>query len=84
MTGIEALGMVMLANLKFHAHEALGLLVLWIAQFLVPHWRGEISILTAMWLAVEITSGAWRPGRLRAFAVFPGLWHLSSRKRAKR
>ena len=77
-----SLGMVLLANLRFQAHEAVGLLALWFAQFLVPHWREEVSIILAVWLAVEIASALWRPGRLRAFAIFPTLWHLAARRRA--
>ena len=76
------LGMVILANLNFQAYEAIGLLALWFVQFLVPHWREEVAIVYAVWLAVEIASALWRPGRLRAFTIFPTLWHLAARKRA--
>jgi cation:H+ antiporter len=78
-----SLGIVLLANLRFHAYEALGLLALWFAQFMVPHWREEVSIILAVWLAIEVTSTLWRPGRLRAFTVFPKLWHMAAKKRAK-
>jgi cation:H+ antiporter len=76
------LGMILLANLNFQAHEALGLFALFFVQFLVPHWREEVAIIYGVWLAVEIASALWRPGRLRAFTIFPTLWHLSARKRA--
>ena len=69
-----ALGVVLLANFEFRAHEALGLFVLWVVQFAIPTWREEISVVYALWLLVELGSAAWRPGRLRAFAVFPRLW----------
>ncbi len=75
------LGTVLLANFTFHAYEALGLFALWFAQFCVPQWREEISILYAVWLAIEIASAVWRPGRLRAFRVFPGLWSTARRRR---
>jgi cation:H+ antiporter len=78
------LGMVILANLNFHAYEALGLFALWFVQFCVPHWREEVSIVYAAWLAIEIASALWRPGRFKAFVVFPGLWHLAARKKAAR
>ncbi|MBI1797040.1 MAG: hypothetical protein HY076_07090 [Candidatus Eisenbacteria bacterium] len=68
------LGMILLANLDFAAHEALGLLVLFLIQFFVPHWRAPISVVYAVWLGIEVISAVWRPGRLRAFAVFPRLW----------
>ena len=80
----DSLGMILLANLNFQAYEALGLLALWLVQFLVPDWREEVSIVYALWLAVEIASALWRPGRLRAFLVFPTLWHLAARRRAAR
>jgi cation:H+ antiporter len=70
----SALGVVLLSNFTFRHYEALGLFLLWFVQFLVPHWREEISILYAVWLVIEVGSAAWRPGRLRAFAVFPTLW----------
>jgi cation:H+ antiporter len=76
----SALGVVILSNLDFHAYEALGLFVLWFAQFLVPGWREEISIVYAVWLVVEISSAAWRPGRLRAFRLLPSLWNMGASK----
>jgi cation:H+ antiporter len=68
------LGMILLANLNFQAYEALGLFVLFIVQFFVPHWREEVSIVYGVWLAIEIGSALWRPGRLRAFTVIVRLW----------
>ncbi len=78
------LGMILLANLNFQAFEALGLFALFFAQFLVPHWREEISVIYGVWLAVEIASALWRPGRLRAFTVFPRLWHMAALKKASK
>ncbi|MBI5711060.1 MAG: hypothetical protein HZC42_12285 [Candidatus Eisenbacteria bacterium] len=75
------LGMVILANFTLEAYEALGLFVLWFAQFLVPHWREEICWVYGAWLAFELVSTAWRPGRLRAFRVFPTLWTIAERRR---
>jgi hypothetical protein len=76
-----ALGMILIANLNFKAYEALGLFALFFVQFLVPHWREEVSIVYGIWLAIEIGSALWRPGRLRAFTVFPRLWNLGARRR---
>ncbi|MBK7369049.1 MAG: hypothetical protein IPJ04_14415 [Candidatus Eisenbacteria bacterium] len=78
----SALGVVLLANFRFHAHEALGLFGLWLAQFLVPHWREEICWLYGAWLAFELLSTLWRPGRLQAFAVLPQLWREGSKRGA--
>jgi cation:H+ antiporter len=74
-----ALGVVLLANFDFRAHEALGLFALWALQFAIPTWREEISIAYAVWLVVEIGSVSWRPGRLRAFAALPELWRRGGR-----
>ena len=77
----SALGVVLLANFNFQAYEALGLFALWLAQFLVPHWREEISVVYAVWLAYEILSSLWRPGRMEAFRVLPMLWREGSKRR---
>ena len=69
-----ALGVVLLANFNFQAYEALGLLLFWCVQFVAPDSRGVMCWAYAGWLAFELVSAAWRPGRLRAFAVFPRLW----------
>jgi hypothetical protein len=69
-----ALGVVLLANFEFQAYEALGLLLCWGVQFAVPDSRGVMCWTYGGWLAFELLSGFWRPGRLRAFAVFPRLW----------
>ncbi len=69
-----ALGVVLLSNFTFQAYEALGLLVLWVAQFLLPDLREEMCWVYGSWLVLELVSGFWRAGRLRAFAVFPTLW----------
>jgi cation:H+ antiporter len=73
------LGVVLLSNFNFQAHEALGLFGLWLAQFLKPDIREEICIVYGVWLVVELSSAAWRPRRLEAFAVF---WRLVRRSGA--
>lgn len=69
-----ALGVVLLSNFNFQAYEAVGLLVLWVAQFFFPNLREEMCWIYGLWLVLEIASAFWRSGRLRAFAVFPTLW----------
>ncbi len=76
-----ALGVVILCNFNFQAYEALGLFTLWFAQFLVPNARVPICWVYTAWLVLELISAAWRPGRLRAFAVFPTLWHAGAHRR---
>jgi cation:H+ antiporter len=72
-----ALGVVLLSNLNFEAYEALGLFALWLAQFARPQWREAICWVYGAWLAFELLSALWRPGRLRAFPVFARLWRES-------
>lgn len=69
-----ALGVVLLSNFNFQAYEALGLLLFWGVQFVVPGSRGIMCWAYGAWLAFELLSALWRPGRLRAFKVFPKLW----------
>ena len=69
-----ALGTVLLANFNFHAYEALGLLLFWSVQFVVPSSRGVMCWAYAGWLALELVSTCWRRDRLAAFAAFPALW----------
>jgi cation:H+ antiporter len=75
------LGMVLLANLRFQAYEAVGLFVLWFAQFVRPDWREEACVFYAVWLALELASATWRAERLRAFVIFPKLWNSPRRPR---
>jgi len=78
----SALGMVLLANLRLDAYEALGLLVLWLVQAVWPGSRGGVSVVYAAWLALELGSTPWRRGRLRAWWVFPTLWNRGRRTAA--
>ena len=69
-----ALGTALLANLRFEAYEALGLLLLWLVQFLAPETRGWACAGYAAWLAAELAGAAWRREPPRAFVVLPRLW----------
>ncbi len=68
-----ALGVLLLANLRFQAYEALGLLALWAVQFGWPDTREAMCGVYGAWIAVELLSALWRRDRLRAFIVFPRL-----------
>ncbi|MBV9071874.1 MAG: hypothetical protein JO231_24410 [Acidobacteria bacterium] len=54
------LGFLLLLNLELRFHEAVLLFVLWLAQFLVPHWRAAITLLYLAWCSVEIVRILWR------------------------
>ena len=73
-----ALGVVLLANFNFQAYEALGLLLCWTVQFLVPDSRVVMCWTYSIWIAFELVSALWRPGRLAAFRVFLRLWRVRS------
>jgi len=75
----SALGMTLLANLRFQGYEALGLFALWFAQFVRPEWREEVCVVYAGWLVLEWISTLWRPGRLAAFTALPALWRRGAR-----
>ena len=77
------LGVILLANFNFQAYEALGLLLFWCVQFVVPDSRGFMCWAYGAWIALELVSTVWRPGRLRAFAVFPRLWRTHPPKGAR-
>ncbi len=75
------LGVTLLANLRFDAHEAFGLFALWFVQFLWPGTRHAVCWAYGAWLAIEWASLLWRPGRLRAFRAFPELWRRGGKRR---
>jgi cation:H+ antiporter len=47
-----ALGAMLLANMEFDWLDATAIFVLWLAQFLVPHWREEVAVAYATWMLV--------------------------------
>jgi len=51
-----ALGAALLANMAFGWLDAALLFVLWLAQFLVPHWREEVAVVYALWIAGLVVS----------------------------
>lgn len=61
-----ALGAVLLANLEFDWRDASALFVLWLAQFLVPHWREEVAVAYALWIAALVIGFVIRGEELRA------------------
>jgi hypothetical protein len=43
---------MLLANMEFDWLDATAIFVLWLAQFLVPHWREEVAVAYATWMLV--------------------------------
>lgn len=64
------LGFLFMASMDFTWYEALGLFALWLAQFLIPHIRGPITVVYGLWAAVETIRLAWNWKRHHAFRAF--------------
>lgn len=73
-----ALGAVLLANMEFDWLDASALFVLWLAQFLVPHWREEVAIAYALWIAVLVIGFLLRGQRVKAPQYF---WEVLTGKK---
>ncbi|HEY9426855.1 MAG TPA: hypothetical protein VIR34_06855 [Gemmatimonadaceae bacterium] len=67
---------LLLVRMKFEWWDALLLFVLWLAQFLVASWRGEVTLLYGIWAAILVLS--WLKARPTAPAIF---WHLMRGRR---
>jgi cation:H+ antiporter len=63
-------GFMLLLNMNFSWYEAAGLFILWLAQFVQPHWRVEITYVYFAWFGYEL---------IRVFAgrrTLPALYHF--------
>ncbi|HEY9450815.1 MAG TPA: hypothetical protein VIQ60_13775, partial [Gemmatimonadaceae bacterium] len=67
---------LLLVRMKFEWWDALLLFVLWLAQFIVADWRGEIALLYGVWAALMVFSWIW--SRPTAPTIF---WHLMRGRR---
>lgn len=50
----SALAMLLLANMEFDAIDAAVIFVLWLTQFLVPHWHVEVAVAYGLWMVILI------------------------------
>jgi cation:H+ antiporter len=48
----SGLAMLLLFNMEFDWLDATILFVLWLAQFLVPHWRDEVAVAYGIWIVI--------------------------------
>jgi len=76
-----ALGACVLMNLEFDWRDATALFVLWLAQFLVPHWREEVAVAYGVWIAVLLLGFAIRGHPLLAPRYF---WQTVTRPPKRR
>ena len=65
-----ALGVLLLANMEFDWLDASTLLVLWLAQFLVPHWREEVAIAYGAWMVILVGQYTCRRPEIPGVALF--------------
>ena len=75
------LGAVILAELEFDATDASALFVLWLAQFLVPHWREEVAVAYLVWIVALLLAYAVGKKRMVAPRIF---WEILTKKPAGR
>jgi cation:H+ antiporter len=73
------LGVLLLANMKFDWTDAAGLLLLWLVQFTVPHWRAAIMVVYGAWAVGLVIVYVVRREPLRAPALF---WAAVRNKRS--
>jgi cation:H+ antiporter len=55
----SAVATLLLLRMRFEWWSAALLFVLWLAQFLVPHWRDEISVAYGVWACALVVSWIW-------------------------
>ncbi|MCX5801572.1 MAG: hypothetical protein NTX17_09330 [Candidatus Eisenbacteria bacterium] len=68
------LGFMLLANMEFRVHEAVGLFLLWFVQFVMPGVREEITVVYFGWVAFECLMAFLGKRKLTAFRDFRDLW----------
>ena len=56
----SAVAVLVLLDMRFHWWDAAILFVLWLAQFLEPGWRDEITLIYLAWAVIMIVSWIWR------------------------
>jgi cation:H+ antiporter len=66
----SALGMLLLANMKYDWFEAAGLFVLWFIQFIFPHTHAPMTIVYFVWAGYRLIFGIFHREYLEAFWLF--------------
>jgi len=64
------LGILVLANMEFDWLDASVLFVLWLAQFIVPHWREEVAVLYGVWIVILLALFLLRKKKFLAWRYF--------------
>ncbi len=80
----SVLATLLLMNLRFNWIDAASLVVLWVAQFLVPSWRDEITFVYLAWCVWQIGLFVTRKQDLAAPRVFLAVWRENRARRRSR
>jgi cation:H+ antiporter len=64
------LGILVLANMEFDWLDASVLFLLWLAQFIVPHWREEVAVLYGVWIVILVALFLLRKKKFLAWRYF--------------
>jgi len=76
-----ALAMLLLANMEFDWLDASIIFVLWLAQFLVPHWREEVALAYGLWMVILVGQYAMGARRFRVWKCFVITWRRGAVRR---
>jgi len=79
----SVLATLLLMNLRFNWFDATSLFLLWLAQFLVPSWREEITIVYLAWCGWLVLMFLTRRRALRAPAVFVEVFRANRARRER-
>lgn len=66
----SGLALLLLFNMEFDWLDATILFALWLAQFLVPHWRDEVAVVYGIWIVILLIRFAVRGKGLLAPQYF--------------
>lgn len=75
------MGFCFLVNMVFHWYEALTIFILWLAQFLIPNLREEITVINFIASAVALLIAGRRGNMFNAFTVFRNVARKHFRKK---
>ena len=76
-------GFMLLLNMSFSWYEAGGLFLLWVAQFIQPHWRVEITYVYFAWFGFEVIKAFASRHQLPAITHFKRLFLLHVLKKVR-
>jgi cation:H+ antiporter len=75
------LGFLLLTDMRFRWYEAIAMFVLWLAQFIMPHWREEVAIIYFGWAFIHLILVLFGVRHLEAFRLIPKIVHGQGAKK---